>query len=124
MGYVDDIEPGLTALMESRRLFLRERKPARTDPPDEVFIQVGWDDGLRWDEVPVDDDSGLPVGYVMRTGFRRRGLVGRTVEFWTAYAVTESSRPGGDMYEEIGTLLPDVNEAVRAVLRRLPFRYS
>ncbi|MDW6064134.1 hypothetical protein SAZ11_47070 [Streptomyces sp. FXJ1.4098] len=112
MGYLDDIEPGVKRWLEHRRLFLREMEPPPAYP-DEFVILVCWDDGL--------DDSGLPVGHVRRTRYRRGGLMGRTVEYWTAHALglnhpTERS--------EVATSLPNISEAVSEVILHIPLRYS
>ncbi|MET9435798.1 hypothetical protein [Streptomyces sp. NPDC006551] len=103
----------MRTLLRNRRLFLRERGRAPADSPDEVVILVCWSDGV--------DDSGLPVGHVVRTRHRRRGLLGGTVEFWTAHARTD---PRSSAAPEVATQLPDINEALRAVLLHLLPRYS
>ncbi|GAA1618519.1 hypothetical protein GCM10009733_013540 [Nonomuraea maheshkhaliensis] len=106
MRHLDNLEPALTTLMESRRISLRELH--------EDTILVCWDDR--------DGDGGLPVGRVERESFRRSGMFGRTVEGWTAYC-DDLDHPGHDPILA-GDMLPDLNQAVRAVLRHLPSRYS
>lgn len=108
MGYLDNVEPSVRALLKSRGLFLRERA---SDSPRDVVILVCWDDGI--------DDSGLPVGHVMRTSYGRR-LLGRAVESFAAHARTDSSLT---ISPEVARGLPDVNEAVRQVLLHLAPRY-
>ena len=112
MGYLDDIEPGVRKMLESRKLFLRVRGNAPADPPDELVVLVCWDDG--------GDDSGLPVGHVRRTRYRR-GVLGRTVEFWTAHAQTDPDHP---RHPEVARHLDNINDAVRQSVLHIASRYS
>jgi hypothetical protein len=108
MGYLDDVEPSVRALLKSHGLFLRGRAP---DSPDDVVILVCWDDGI--------DDSGLPVGHVRRTSHGRR-LFGGAVESFTAHARTDSRLT---ISPEVASELPNVNEAIREILLHLTPRY-
>ncbi|WP_426570173.1 hypothetical protein [Streptomyces canus] len=109
MGHLKDIQPGVQDLLKGRKLFLRELEAE--SPGADVVIQVCWDDGI--------DEYGLPVGHVRRIALG--GRFGRTVVYWTAHARTDPNHPA---VNEVAVNLPDINQAVRAVVRRVPARYS